>query len=91
MQQKLLNIGFGNHIVAEDVIAIIAPNSAPIKRLKDEARDSQRLIDATQGRKTRSVIVMSSNHIVLSGIHTDTISQRFASLNGFNVEETFDE
>lgn len=85
MQQNLLNVGFGNRIVAEDVVAIISPNSAPIKRMKDEAKESQRLVDATQGRRTRSVIVMASNHIVLSAIHTDTISQRFAALNGNKI------
>lgn len=87
MQQNLLNIGFGNRIVAEDVIAIVSPNSAPIKRLKDEAKESQRLVDATQGRKTRSVIVMASNHIVLSAIHTDTITQRFTALNGGKISD----
>lgn len=87
MQQNLLNVGFGNRIVAEDVVAIISPNSAPIKRMKDEAKESQRLVDATQGRRTRSVIVMASNHIVLSAIHTDTISQRFAALNGHKMPD----
>jgi hypothetical protein len=82
MQQKLLNIGFGNHIVADAVVAIISPNSAPAKRMKNEAAEAGRLIDATQGRKTRSVIVMSSNHVVLSAINPDTISLRFATLNG---------
>lgn len=81
MEKSLLNIGFGNTVVAERVVAIVAPNSAPIKRLKDEARDDRRLIDATHGRKTRSVIIMDSNHIVLSAIQAETISQRFAILN----------
>jgi extracellular matrix regulatory protein A len=87
MQQHLLNIGFGNRIVAEDVIAIISPNSAPIKRMKDEAKESQRLVDATQGRKTRSVIVMASNHVVLSAIHAETIAQRFNALNGHKMRD----
>ncbi len=91
MHQNLLNIGFGNRIVAEDIIAVISPNSAPIKRLKDEARESQRLVDATQGRKTRSVIVMASNHVVLSAIHPDTITQRFAALNGGRAADAADE
>lgn len=88
MRQHLLNIGFGNRIVAEDVIAIISPNSAPIKRMKDEAKEAQRLVDATQGRKTRSVIVMASNHIVLSAIHAETIAQRFSALNGHKIGDT---
>ena len=82
MAQQLLNIGFGNRIVADEVIAIISPNSAPVKRLRNEAAEAGRLVDATQGRKTRSIIIMSSNHIVLSAINPDTISLRFASLNG---------
>jgi regulator of extracellular matrix RemA (YlzA/DUF370 family) len=57
MSQKLVNIGFGNSVVSRRVIAIISPTAAPIKRLRDEARDEKRLVDATQGRKTRSVIV----------------------------------
>ncbi len=80
MDQNLLNIGFGNTVVAERVVAIVSPNSAPIKRLKDEAKDEKRLIDATHGRRTRSVIVMNSNHIVLSAIQAETISQRYSTL-----------
>ena len=80
MDQNLLNIGFGNTVVAGRVVAIVSPNSAPIKRLKDEARDEKRLIDATHGRRTRSVIVMNSNHIVLSAIQAETISQRYSTL-----------
>ncbi len=74
---KLINIGFGNSIVSERVIAIVSPASAPMKRLKDEARDSGRLVDATQGRRTRSIIIMDSNHVVLSAIQAETIAQRF--------------
>ena len=80
MDQNLLNIGFGNNVVAERVIAIVSPNSAPMKRLKDEAKAEKRLIDATQGRRTRSIIVMDSNHVVLSAIQAETVSQRYATL-----------
>ena len=80
MEQSLLNIGFGNTVVAERVIAIVSPNSAPMKRLKDEAKDEKRLLDTTHGRRTRSIIVMDSNHIVLSAIQAETISQRYATL-----------
>lgn len=80
MEQTLLNIGFGNSVVAERVIAIVSPNSAPMKRLKDDAKAEKRLIDATHGRRTRSIIVMDSNHIVLSAIQAETISQRYATL-----------
>lgn len=78
MEQVLLNIGFGSTVVAERVVAIVSPNSAPMKRLKDDAKDDRRLIDATHGRRTRSMIVMDSNHVVLSAIQAETVSQRLA-------------
>ena len=80
MEQKLLNIGFGNTVVADRIVSIVSPNSAPIKRLKDEAREDRRLVDATHGRRTRSVIITDSNHVVLSAIQAETISQRYAML-----------
>jgi regulator of extracellular matrix RemA (YlzA/DUF370 family) len=80
MEQALLNIGFGSTVVAERVVAIVSPNSAPMKRLKDEAREGRRLIDATHGRRTRSIIILDSNHVVLAAIQAETISQRFAQL-----------
>jgi regulator of extracellular matrix RemA (YlzA/DUF370 family) len=76
----MLNIGFGNVVAANRVVAIVSPNSAPIKRLKDEARDDKRLIDITHGRKTRSVLITDSNHVILSAIQTETISQRLSIL-----------
>ncbi len=78
MSPKLVNIGFGNSVVSRRVVAIISPNTAPVKRLRDEAREDRRLIDATQGRKTRSVIITDSNHVVLSAIQSETIAQRFS-------------
>ena len=81
MKQKLLNIGFGSTVVADRIVAIVQPNSAPMKRLRDEAKDNKRLIDATQGRKTRAMIIMDSNHVVLSAIQAETISQRYTILN----------
>ncbi len=82
MDQTLLNIGFGNTVVADRVVAIVSPNSAPMKRLKDEAKDDRRLIDTTHGRRTRAIIIMDSNHIVLSAIQAETISQRYVTLKG---------
>ncbi len=76
---RLLNIGFGNSVVAERVIAIVNPNSAPMKRLREEAKESKRLIDATQGRRTRSIIITDSNHVILSAIQAETIAQRLVS------------
>ncbi len=78
MSNKLVNIGFGNSVVSKRVVAIISPNAAPIKRLRDEAREQKRLIDATQGRRTRSVIITDSNHVILSAIQSETIAQRFS-------------
>jgi extracellular matrix regulatory protein A len=80
MEKNLLNIGFGSTVVAERVLAIVAPNSAPMKRLKDEAKKEKRLIDATHGRRTRSIIVLDSNHVVLSAIQAETMSQRYADM-----------
>ena len=81
MEQSLLNIGFGSTVVAERIVAIVSPNSAPMKRLKDEARKERRLVNATHGRRTRSIIIMDSNHIILSAIQAETISQRYATLS----------
>lgn len=77
MSGKLINIGFGNTIVSERIVAIVSPASAPMKRLKDEAREADRLIDATQGRRTRSIIITDSNHVILSAVQADTMAQRF--------------
>ncbi len=74
----MLNIGFGNNVVTDRVIAIIQPNSAPVKRLLEQAGEERRLIDATQGRKTRAVIITDSNHVILSAIQTKTIANRLA-------------
>ncbi len=78
MSTKLVNLGFGNSVVSRRVVAIVSPNAAPIKRLRDEARDEKRLIDATQGRRTRSLIITDSNHVILSAIQAETIAQRFS-------------
>ncbi len=78
MGTKLVNIGFGNSVVSRRVVAIVSPSAAPIRRLREEARDQKRLIDATQGRKTRSVIITDSNHVILSAIQSETIAQRFS-------------
>jgi regulator of extracellular matrix RemA (YlzA/DUF370 family) len=80
MEKKLLNIGFGNMVAAERVVAIVSPNSSPMKRLKDDARKERHLVDVTQGRRTRAVIIMDSNHVMLSAIQFETISQRFEDL-----------
>ena len=76
MKTTLVNIGFGNAVVAERVIGVITPASASGKRLREEAKDNNQLIDATHGRKTRAIIIMDSNHIVLSAMQPETIANR---------------
>ena len=78
MDPSLLNIGFGNFLVSNRVVAIISPSSAPVRRLREEAKDDKRLVDATQGRRTRSVIITDSNHVILSAVQSETIAQRFS-------------
>ncbi len=73
---KLINIGFGNMVSASKLIAIVSPESAPIKRIIQDARDKGCLIDATYGRRTRAVIVMDSDHVILSAIQPETIANR---------------
>jgi hypothetical protein len=80
MKKKLLNIGFGNTVVADRVVAIVSPSSSPMKRLKEEAREERQLVDATQGRRTRAIIIMDSNHLFLSAVQFETVSQRFEDL-----------
>ncbi|WP_350344876.1 DUF370 domain-containing protein [Proteinivorax tanatarense] len=79
MEIKLINIGFGNIVSANRIIAIVSPESAPIKRIVQEARDNGTLIDATYGRRTRAVVVTDSEHIILSAVQPETVAQR---LNG---------
>jgi hypothetical protein len=76
---SLVNIGFGNTVVNARIVAIVTPSSAPMKRLREDAKNEQRLIDATHGRKTRAIIITDSNHIILSAIQPETLSQRFSS------------
>lgn len=83
-KQGLLNIGFGNYVISSRVVAIVTPTSSPMKRLREDAKADGRLIDATQGRKTRSIVITDSGHVVLSAIQAETISQRF----GQDGEET---
>jgi hypothetical protein len=77
MDIQLINIGFGNIVSANRVVAIISPDSAPIKRIISEAKDANRLIDATYGRRTRAVIITDSNHVILSAIQPETVANRF--------------
>lgn len=75
---KLINVGFGNLVNAQKVVAIVSPDAAPIKRLVQSAKSEGRVIDATQGRKTKGVIVMDQDQVILSALQPDTISRRFS-------------
>jgi len=83
----LVNIGFGNIVSLSRIVAIVNPSSSPMKRLKDEAKARGKLIDATEGRKTRSIIITDSDHLILSALQVETILQR---INEFNKEERGD-
>ena len=84
---KLINIGFGNMVSAGRLIAIVRPESAPIKRMIQEARDRGVLIDATYGRRTRAVLVMDSDHIVLSAIPPETVAGRLGAREAAEAAE----
>lgn len=82
MSETLVNIGFGNMVVASRIVAVITPTSAPMKRLKEEARQQGKLIDATQGRKTRAILITDSDHVILSAVQPPTVAQRFLDEDG---------
>ncbi len=84
---KLINIGFGNIVAAHRVVAIVSPESAPIKRIINDAREQGQLIDATYGRRTRAVVVMDSGHVVLSAIQPETVANRFVVSKNDTLEE----
>lgn len=84
---KLINIGFGNMVSAGRLIAIVSPESAPIKRMVQEARDKGSLIDATYGRRTRAVLIMDSDHIVLSALQPETVAGRLGGKEAEAAEE----
>lgn len=82
MNIKLINIGFGNIVSASRIVAIVSPESAPIKRIIQEARERGMLIDATYGRRTRAVIITDSDHIILSAVQPETVAHRLNSKEG---------
>ena len=76
-QSGLTSLGFNNVVVKSKIVAVVAPEAAPIKRLKEEARQNKKLIDATSGRRTRAVIITESDHVILASVQPETIAQRF--------------
>ncbi|HWR24071.1 MAG TPA: DUF370 domain-containing protein [Feifaniaceae bacterium] len=87
MAIKLINIGFGNIVSANRLLAIVSPDSAPIKRIVQEARERGRLIDATYGRRTRAVIMMDSGHVVLSAVQPETVAHRLDARDTADIGE----
>ncbi|MBQ3126249.1 MAG: DUF370 domain-containing protein [Clostridia bacterium] len=85
---KFINIGFGNMVAVDRVVALVAPDSAPIKRLIQDARDEGRVIDVSCGRRTRAVIVTDSEHVILSAIQAETIANRLDDSADEEVDET---
>jgi regulator of extracellular matrix RemA (YlzA/DUF370 family) len=90
MEARLINIGFGNTVVSQRVVAVVMPQSAPSKRLREKAARADRLIDATQGRKTRSIIITDSNHVILSAVHAETLTQRLNGNSAAGRQESAD-
>lgn len=87
MDIKLVNIGFGNIVAANRIISIISPESAPIKRIIQEARGKGMLVDATYGRRTRAVVVVDSGHIILSAVQPETVANRLVAQTTDSEEE----
>lgn len=91
MEIRLINIGFGNIVSANRMVAIVSPESAPIKRIVQEARDRGMLIDATYGRRTRAVIITDSDHIILSAVQPETVAHRLHARDNRDEPEDKDE
>ena len=91
MSIKLINIGFGNIVSANRIVTIVSPESAPIKRIIQDARDRGSLIDATHGRRTRAVIITDSDHIILTYLQAETLANRIAEENSIDDEDEEDE
>lgn len=84
---KLINVGFGNVVLSERIITIVSPESAPIKRAIQEARDRSMLIDATYGRRTRAVIFADSGHVILSAVQPETVAHRIELVDQSDIKE----
>lgn len=84
---QLINIGFGNIVSANRIIAIVSPESAPIKRIIQEAKENGNAVDATYGRRTRAVLIMDSGHIVLSAVQPETVASRLDKIEGIDVNK----
>lgn len=88
---KLINIGFGNMVSASRLVAIVSPESAPIKRIMQDAKEQGALIDATYGRRTRAVILTDSDHVILSALQPETVANRFNDKDDEEITEELEE
>ncbi|MBU0681504.1 MAG: DUF370 domain-containing protein [Proteobacteria bacterium] len=86
MNSRMINVGFGNSVVADRILLVANPKSSPMKKLKDEAKLQKKLIDVTEGRKTRSIILLDTDHIVLSAVQPETINLRFLPIEEMKEE-----
>ncbi|BDG48104.1 MULTISPECIES: DUF370 domain-containing protein [Parageobacillus] len=86
MGTKFINIGYGNMVSAARIITIVSPDSAPIKRMIQDARESGKLVDATHGRRTRAVIIMDSDHVILSSVQPETVANRLYGSDDLSEE-----
>ncbi len=87
MSIKLINVGFGNIVSANRIVAIVSPESAPIKRIIQESREKGMLVDATYGRRTRAVIITDSDHVILSAVQPETVAHRLNTKNNSNCAD----
>ena len=81
MDNRLVNIGFGNAVKVNRILAVVNPGSSPVRKLKDDARREKKLIDVTEGRRTRAILILDSGHLFLSSVQPETISQRLIQLD----------
>ena len=88
---RFINIGFGNMVAAERMVALVSPDSAPVKRLIQDAKDSGRVIDVTCGRRTRAVVITDSEHVILSAIQTETIANRLSDEDAEDEDDETEE
>lgn len=88
---KFINIGFGNMVAVERMVALVSPDSAPVKRLIQDAKDSGRVIDVTCGRRTRAVVITDSEHVILSAIQTETIANRLSDEDAEDEDDETEE
>ena len=84
---KLINIGFGNVVNSRKIVAVVSPDAAPVKRMVQSIKGTRSLIDATQGRRTRAVIIMTDDHVVLSALQPETLARRFSSDGDYEGKE----